>query len=453
MLEINTPHKEFHLQTRSSSYIMRVGPAGHLEQVYYGRKIRHQPSFSGLVQQFTSPISSSTSYNSDFPAYVLETTCLELGVNGKGDYREPSLHLQHMDDGTRVSDFIYDSHEVLDHKFTVPGMPHGIDPKEQVKTLAITLKDSLKPVKVVLYYSAFYDCDTITRSMEIINDADHDLSIEKAHSFNFDVVDSDYELISLEGAWIREAQINRRPLSKGMTVIDSKKGVSGANHNPFLSLVRPDATENRGDCYGFGLIYSGNHQCSVEVSTHDLTRVQMGINAFDFQWTLARGESFHTPEVVMTFSNEGLNRMSHNFHDFINGHLISPNWQRRPKPVQVNNWEATYFDFDEAKLLKLAKKAKKLGVELFVLDDGWFGSRNSDNCSLGDYFDDKQKLPGGLAQVSKKIRALGLDFGIWVEPEMISEDSELVSQTPGVGANLPWSQAICWPTAAGTGYG
>ena len=435
MLEINKNTQEFHLQTQNSSYIIKVGKTGHLLQVYYGRKIRHQADFSSILQQFTSPISGTPLYNQS--SFALETACLEIGTNGKGDYREPALHLQHGDDGTRVTDLIFDSYEVFDKKVDIPGLPQGIDPHSEVQTLAITLKDTVKPVKVILYYSLFEQADVITRSMVIINEGDHELTVERALSLNLDFTHDNFELVSLEGKWVNEAQINRRPVCKGITRIDSKRGVSSSNHNPFISLVSPDSTEDRGDAYGFSLIYSGNHEAVAEVSPHGLTRVLMGINSFDFQWPLAQGERFYTPEVVMTFSPDGLNKMSQNFHHFINHHLISPHWQGKDKPVQVNNWEATYFDFNEKKLLKLAKKAQKLGAELFVLDDGWFGKRDADNCSLGDFFDHSTKLPEGIAGISEKIRDLGLDFGIWVEPEMISEDSELYRQHPEWAMTCP----------------
>ena len=244
-------------------------------------------------------------------------------------------------------------------------------------------------------------------------------------------------MISLDGKWIKERHISRRRLTEGVLSIDSKKGVSSSNHNPFICLSRPGTSEISGECYGFALIYSGNHRALAERSPMNFTRVQMGINPFDFSWRLEPGSVFQAPEAVLTFSDRGFNGMSGNIHSLVNNNIVNPEWQFRERPVLINNWEATYFGFDERKLLKLAGEAVKLGIELFVLDDGWFGKRDDDHSSLGDWYEDKKKLPGGLERLGKKIHALGLQFGLWVEPEMVNEDSELYRSHPDWAISIP----------------
>ncbi len=427
MIKINHA-LEFHLCTKNSSYVMKVLPSSHLVNLHYGKRLRHQKDFSYLYQNFNTDIGNSTSYHEKFDPFTLDTTRLELATSGKGDYREPSLHIEY-DDYTTVSDFTYHNHRVIKGKPGLDTLPHAHG-TEGIETLIITLRDKIKDVYLHLNYHTFYESDVIVRSMTIENGQQGLITLEKAMSFNFDMNNSQLDLISLEGKWIREGQINKRPLHKGITSIDSKKGVSGSSHPPFICLADKDTGELHGECYGFGLVYSGNHQCLVEVSPYDLTRVHMGISPFDFRWTLDKGEHFQTPEVMMTFTPNGLSQMSHQFHNMINNHLIPTQWQHTDRPILFNNWEATYFQFNEKKLVDLAKAAKTLGIELFVLDDGWFGQRDDDKSSLGDFFEHRKKLPNGLSGLSKKIRALGLDFGIWVEPEMISTNSDLYKKHP-----------------------
>lgn len=436
MINVNTKNLEFHLYTRNTSYIIKVIGTKHLVNLYYGKRIKHKEYFGTLYQNFNVSVGSSTSYSKETGNFSLDTTRLEIATNGKGDYREPSLHLV-FDDGSRVSDFKYVSHKIVDEKVRLKSLPHTFSGGNESKTLEITLFDEVKDVYLILYYSAFYESDVITRSMKIVNGSKGSVVLEKAMSFNLDFSNSDYDLLTLEGKWIKERHVNIRAIKKGVYYIDSKKGVSSANHNPFMCIKRHNTDESMGECYGFGLIYSGNHQGLIEVNPHDLMRIQMGINPFDFSWTLNANQEFETPEVIMTYSDMGLNQMSQNFHDLINTNLIPLPWQKKPRPVLINNWEATYFDFNEAKLLKLAKAAKNLGIELFVLDDGWFGKRDDDTTSLGDFFENIKKIPNGIDGISRKINELGLDFGLWVEPEAISIESELYKNHPEWAIQLP----------------
>lgn len=436
MIHVNPDALEFHIQTQQSSYVIKVIETDHLVNLHFGKRIEHRNDLSSLDRRFNIALGSTTAYSKDSGNLTLETMRLEAPVYGKGDYRTPMLHLEY-EDGSRTSDFVFDRYELSESKPELSGLPQSFGNAETSASLTVVLKEPVKKLELHLHYSAYHDANVITRSCELKNLSEQTIVIDQALSACIDFIDDDFELLHLNGKWINEAQLVRQPVTKGVFQIDSKKGVSGANHNPFLCLARPGCSELMGECYGLGLVYSGNHQCSVEVSPHNLTRAMLGINPFDFRWPLAAGESFAMPEVALTYSDDGLNGMSQSFHAFVQNHLTNSYWAKRERPVQVNNWEATYFDFNQSKLLKLAKKARSLGVEMFVLDDGWFGARNSDETSLGDFFENVKKLPGGLAGLSKKIRSIGLEFGIWVEPEMISVDSELYRKHPEWAVQLP----------------
>jgi len=440
MIFVDDSNQLFHLQTANSSYIIAIAESGHPINLHYGARISHRPTLRNLYQRHQQ-LGSSTAYSTETGTLSLEALRLEAPCYGKGDYREPLLHIEYAD-GSRCSDFLFEGYQLNSSKPQLTGLPatHGHDNQsgeQAVNSLTLTLLEPVKQLRLKLHYTLFERSDVITRSLELINDSQQSVTIERVFSSSLDLTDANYELLHLTGKWINECQLTRHPLAKGIFQIDSKKGVSGANHNPFLCLARPTTDELNGECYGFGLIYSGNHHCSVEVSPHGQPRVQLGISDFDFRWPLAAGERFTAPEVVHTYSQRGLNGMSQSFHRLIQHNLIDANWADKPRPIQCNNWEATYFDFDQRKLLKLAATAAKLGVELFVLDDGWFGKRDSDASSLGDFDDHPTKLPKGIAGLSRKVKQLGLQFGIWVEPEMVSTDSQLYQQHPEWAVQLP----------------
>lgn len=425
----------FHLSTKKSSYVMKVLESGHLGTLHYGARIR-KSNYINLNQNFSIIVGGTTQYSEDIEDFSLDVTPTEIATYGKGDYKEPSLSML-FHNNSRTCDLTYKSHDIYKGKKNASFLPGLHGDEDSVESLVVTMEDPLMGVEVQLHYSVFEDVDVITRYMTVINKGQELMSIEKAMSMNLDFRYANYHVLTLDGKWIRERHMNERKLSEGTFSIDSKKGVSSANHNPFLGLMEEHTTETQGNCYGFGLVYSGNHQCLLEVNPHYITRVQLGINPFDFQWQLEAGQSFQTPEVVMSFSKEGLNGLSQHFHDAINKHLIPEQWQYKERPVLLNNWEATYFDFDEKKLVKLAKKAVDLGIELFVLDDGWFGNRTDDTKGLGDWYENMKRLPKGLEGLSKKIHDLGLSFGLWVEPEMVNEDSELYRNHPDWVIRLP----------------
>lgn len=310
------------------------------------------------------------------------------------------------------------------------------------ETLKITLKDKVFPIYIDLYYSVFYDTDVITRRTVVRNEAETSLTIRRIMSMSLDLPDEAFQIYTLDGGWIKEANLHKRPVSYGITINSSTTGASSNRHNPAFLLAEADAKEDYGSVYGLNMIYSGNHYSAVEKSDRDYIRITMGINPHCFEWILSPGEKFETPEAVMTYSNKGFNGMSHHMHDFINEHIVRGEWKKKERPVLINNWEAHFFDFNEGKLLHLAKEAKKLGVELFVLDDGWFGERNSDKAGLGDYKVNQKKLPAGIKGFADKIRKIGLSFGLWFEPEMINEDSDLYRKHPEYAVKLPNRQEV-----------
>ena len=427
MIKYIETSKVFHLQTKNNSYLIKILPSNHLGGLYYGAKVSEDSDYNNLLLSNKIEVGSQVIYDSSDKTFNLNTSFLELSTFGKGDFREPMCHFR-LNDGSRITDFKYKSHQILSKKPLFKGLPEVRT--EQVETLVISMFDEINKLKIDLYYSVLVEEDIITRRAIIINKSEKEITIEKALSMNLDLNNKDYCLTTFDGAWIKERQLNTQKINPGIIKIDSKKGVSSSDHNPFIILNTDKTTEQSGDCYGFSLVYSGSFEAIVERNPFSMIRIQMGINSFDFFWQLKPSEEFVTPEVCLTFSNQGFNKLSQSFHDLINKHIIKPDYLEKERPVLFNNWEATMFDFNQRKLLKLAKKAQKLGIEMFVLDDGWFGDRNDDTKALGDWFVNEKKLPLGLKKLSQKINNLGMDFGIWVEPEMVNYDSLLYKEHP-----------------------
>lgn len=305
-----------------------------------------------------------------------------------------------------------------------------VETDEEAETLEIYLEDKVINATLVLSYTVFKEYGAIARNVRIINNGDKKLVLDRALSMCLDMPDHDYEMVHLSGTWARERHIKTRKLEHGIQEVYSARGASSPHHNPFIALKREDATEQKGDVYGFNLVYSGNFLAQVEVDHYDAARVLMGINPFDFTWTLEEGESFQTPEAVMVYSDKGLNGMSGTYHKLYRNRLCRGEWRDKDRPVLINNWEATYFDFNEDKILEIAKASKELDIELFVLDDGWFGERNDDLKGLGDWYVNKEKLPTGIKGLAKKINDMGMQFGLWFEPEMVNKDSNLYRKHP-----------------------
>ncbi|SHM66043.1 alpha-galactosidase [Gracilibacillus kekensis] len=431
----NEKTNEFHLQTNNSSYIFTILENKQLGQLYYGKKIRHKNSFDHLLVKGNRP---NTPYLKEGDmSFSLEQTKQEYPSYGTTDSREPAYQIL-QENGSRITDFQYKDHKIYQGKPKLDGLPATYaEAGDQVETLEITLYDALIDVELTLLYSVFEEMDAITRSARFDNKGSQNVNITRAMSANLDLFDADYEMIQLSGAWSRERHVITRKLETGIQNISTSRGTASGHNNPFLALKRSSTTEFQGEVLGFSLVYSGNFLAQVEVDYLDVARVSLGINPFDFNWLLEANQSFQTPEVVMTYSHNGLNGMSQNFHHLYQKRLARGKWRDQVRPVLTNNWEGTYFDFNEEKIVEMAKQSKKLGVELFVLDDGWFGKRDDDTTSLGDWFVDKRKLPNGIKGLAEKVTALDMDFGLWFEPEMVSKVSKLYENHPDWIIHVP----------------
>lgn len=420
--------KTFHLFNDNISYIMCILENGHLGHLYYGKKIHDKEDFSYLLEKMPRPMASYL-YEGD-RTFSLEHIKQEYPVYGSTDYRHPAVEILQAN-GSRISDFHYESHSICSGKPKLEGLPATYtEAGEEAETLCVTLKDPVTGIRLELLYTIFALGGVITRSARFTNEGTQPVHLLTAMSLNLDLPDRDYIWMQLSGAWSRERHIKNRRLEQGITSIDSMRGNSSHEHNPFMVLKRPSATEDQGTVIGFSFIYSGNYRIQAETDTHDTTRITVGIHPEGFDWKLDMGESFQTPEAVMVYSEKGLNGMSQTFHRLYQKRLARGYWRDRVRPILINNWEATYFNFTEERLVEIARKAKECGVELFVLDDGWFGERNSDRRGLGDWYANKERLPEGITGLSRRIEELGMKFGLWFEPEMVNKDSDLFRAHP-----------------------
>lgn len=428
--------KTFHLYNDQISYIMCVLDNGHMGQLYYGKRIHDRGDFSYLLEKCSRPMTSYV-FEGD-RTFSLEHMKQEYPVYGTTDYRHPAVEILQTD-GSRIANFQYDGYEIVLGKPKLQGLPSTYtETGNEAKTLKIFLFDTVSQIRLELLYTIFDKGGILTRSARLLNQGITAVHLLTAMSLNLDLPDKDYIWMQMSGSWGRERHIKERRLEQGIQSIESMRGHSSHEHNPFLALRRSWTTEQSGEVIGFSLIYSGNFRIQAEVDTHDVTRITVGINPRGFDWKLDAGESFQTPEAVMVYSEKGIGDMSRTFHKLYGKRLVRGKWRENPRPILINNWEATYFDFTEERLIKIAKKAKECGVELFVLDDGWFGKRNSDRAGLGDWFANRERLPEGIEGLSQKIESLGIKFGLWFEPEMTNKDSDLyrkhsdwILQTPG----------------------
>ncbi len=414
--------KEFHLYNKEVSYIFKILRNNQLGQLYYGKAIRDCHSFEHLLQ-VRGCILAPGVFQGDLD-FSMEVLKQEYPAYGTGDYRDPAYQIR-TENGSRITDFQYVSHRIYQGKSSLDGLPATYGNEEEVTSLEITLHDPIIQCDMILNYHLYEELPVITRSTKFVNKGLQQIHIERAMSMSLDLYDSNYEMLQLDGAWSRERHIHTRQLVEGIQSVSSNRGASSASHNPFIALKRPETTENSGEVYGFNFIYSVNFLAQAEVDCYDVSRVLLGINPFEFEWLLEQQEEFQTPEAVMVYSDAGLNKMSQTFHELFRNHLMRGFWKDKVRPILINNWEATYFDFNEESIVEIATKAKKLGVELFVLDDGWFGERNNDSTSLGDWYANLDKLPNGIEGLADKITELGMKFGLWFEPEMVNEISQL----------------------------
>lgn len=426
----NEKNKTFNLQTKNTSYIIGVIEDTVLLHLYYGKKIR---AYNQDLYEIAVTRDAGAFCGSDFesnPYLRSEALAVEYPCYGHADLRTPAFHAEY-ENGSAITKLDYVDYRIFDGKKAIPGLPSTYAENDgEVQTLEITLRDALTGLEVILSYSVFEDFDAIAKSVKIKNLTGQNVRLKSAISSTTYVFDKRFEFVHLAGAWARERHIQRVPLTSGNISVDSKRVSSSHQHSPFMALARPETTENAGEVYGYSLVYSGNFIAQADVGAYDLTRLNMGINPFGFNWLLEDGEEFCTPEVISVYSANGFGEMSRSFHRLYRNRLCRGKWRDIERPVLINNWEATYFDFDEEKILNIAKKAQSLGVELMVLDDGWFGKRDDDTNSLGDWVADRRKLPGGIDALAKKVTELGMKFGLWFEPEMVSEDSDLYRAHP-----------------------
>ncbi len=423
-----------HLSTKHLDYIMKIVPTGQIEHLYLGNRLRPEDD-QDLSIKLDAGVGTATLYERDGHKVFLDMLPMEYSGIGKGDFRLTPLELK-MPDGTFVTDFIYKTHRITKGIIPPKGMPHGRGACDS-ETLEIVLEDALFPLELTLVYTVYPDADVYTRRTVLKNTSDKPVEIRKIMSMMMDVYGKDYDLISLYGGWIKEANATRQPLFQGTYVIDSTTGNSSNRHNPGIILAKKHTHEDHGDCIGINLIYSGNHYGAIQVSNHGLVRVMTGINPHAFSWPLGPNETFETPEAVISFSSKGLNDLSKSFHQFVNHHLVPEAFKMKERPVVMNTWEAYFMDINQRKLLSFAKKAKSFGVETVVLDDGWFSTRNDDTKGLGDYNVNRKKFKKGLTKPISKIKKQGLSFGIWVEPEMVNPESDYYKAHPDHAILVP----------------
>jgi alpha-galactosidase len=430
----NHATKTFHLQANDTSYVMQIVRSGYLAHLYWGKKIRNVNG-SRKLKFLDRPFSPNPDPSDR--TFSLDTLPQEYPTYGNTDFRTPAYQVQ-LENGSMISDLRYKTHRIYKGKPKLKGLPATyVEHEDEAETLEIVLQDRVIGLHVTLLYTVYERWNVITRSVRFDNNGFERIKLLRALSMNIDFPHADYEWLHLPGAWARERAVERRPLVSGTQSIESRRGASSHQHNPFIALLQKGANEDYGEVYGFSLVYSGNFLAQIEVDQFRTTRVSMGINPFDFTWLLEPGESFQTPEVVMVYSDKGLNGMSQTYHQLYRTRLARGVYRDRQRPILINNWEATYFNFNEEKILRLAKTAAELGIELFVLDDGWFGKRDNDRSSLGDWFVDKRKLPNGLAGLAANINNMGMRFGLWLEPEMVSVDSELYRKHPDWCLHVP----------------
>ncbi|MGG7143159.1 alpha-galactosidase [Clostridium nigeriense] len=420
-------HKVFKLDARDTSYIIAiVDEERFLGHVYFGKKIIDN-NINHLLRLEEPPYVPSKNNRDRVSFYDSFPT--EYSTHGIGDFRESCLRVKDKN-GHTACRLQYSSHKIYKGKKSLKGLPSTFGDDNSCTSLEITCLDNDLNLEVVLLYSVFEELDVITRSVRIKNCSKDEVFLTKVLSTCIDFDGINYDMISLHGSWARERHISRKKISYGKHSVSTIRGESSHQDNPFIALLDNSATDESGNVYGFNFVYSGNFFTQVEGCQFDTTRVVMGINPEDFSWKLKENEEFVAPEVVMVYSDKGIGKMTRTFHDLYRNHLIRGQFKDKKRPILINNWEATYFDFNTEKLLSIAKEASELGIEMLVMDDGWFGKRNSDNSSLGDWVVNTEKIEGGLKNLVDEVNNLGMEFGIWIEPEMISPNSDLYREHP-----------------------
>ena len=424
-IQVNASNRLFHLQTKHTSYVFHVIEDGSLGQLYYGPKIPFKDDYANLnTREEHDCTNTRTDEDVEFQAELLKQ---EYAGLGKGDYRYPAFQITYPN-GSRTSEFQYRDYELKDGKARLTGLPSTFaDDSNDSQTLTVKLADG--DLELQLHYTIFADEDVIVRSTTFVNHG-KTVFLNRALSAQLDLPDANYDFIQFAGSWSRERHLHRSHLRPGTQSISSLRTASSHQENPFFMLSRPHTDNNQGAVFGFNFVYSGNFLDSVEVDQFDTTRVLIGINPDEFGWKLNSGDSFQTPEVIFSYTDNGFNALSQQLGAFYAQHLINPHFAHQERPILINNWEATFMDFTEDKLMPIVERAKELGIEMFVLDDGWFGHRDDDRSSLGDWFVDEKKFNHGIAGFAKRVHDLDMKFGLWFEPEMISIDSKLYQTHP-----------------------
>ncbi len=424
----------FKLDTPKTSYLIGiVDNENFVGHIYYGKRIEDY-DLQYLMRVEEHPNVPSTNNKDRLSFY--DSFTMEYSTHGIGDFRENSIAIETLS-GHKALQLGYVSHKIYKGKPTLKGLPATFGKEEDCQTLELLCTDKILNLEVILCYTIFEDVDAVTRSVRVVNAGAEAVYLTKVLSASFDMDNNEFDLITLHGSWGRERHIQRRKVGYGIQGTSSIRGESGHQDHPFMALAAKNSTQDQGEVYGFNFIYSGNYTAMVEMGQFDTVRTLIGINPCDFKWKLEPGNTFQAPEAVLVYSDEGIGGMSRNFHDLYRNHLIRGEYRNKKRPILINNWEATYFDFNTDKLLSIAKEAASLGIEMLVMDDGWFSNRNSDNCALGDWVVNEEKLAGGLHYLVEEVNRLGMKFGIWFEPEMISPDSDLYRAHPDWAIAVP----------------
>ncbi len=430
----NKENRLFSLETKNTTYQLKIDEYGILQHIYYGGKLYGNACY--ITRYACRGMGASIPDTGCWRSYELDTIMREYPTPGVGDFRACGLVIQNSD-GTECADLRYVSHSVTNGKYALQGLPAVYAGGEQAQTLSVVLEDAVTHIQVELLYGVLPDVDVITRAARIYNYGTGTAVLEKIGSACLDIPYGDYDLISFHGTHCMERQFQRTTISNGCHSIGSRRGTSSHQYNPAVIVAEKDTTETAGGCYGMAFVYSGGFLLEAEKTQFDQTRVIMGIQPELFHYPLNPGECFSVPETVLTYSENGFETLSHNFHDVMLRHLCRGEYVCKPRPVLVNSWESAYMDFTGETIVQLAKEAASMGLDMVVMDDGWFGHRNDDNTSLGDWYVNEEKLGCTLGQMIREINDVGVQFGIWIEPEMVSEDSDLYRQHPDWALNFP----------------
>lgn len=428
----------FKLDTPNTSYIMGVADDfGYLLHYYYGPKLLgNDVAFMSRIQE--PPYTPDR--NARDKLSFLDCAPFEYPTGGIGDFREHALEIRTVS-GHNAVELAYRGHRIEKGKGKLEGLPATFSGESDCASLTIAMEDPILQLVVELQYSVFEAVDAITRSVRIVNNGKDPIYLTKVLSACLDMDNQDFSLLTLHGSWGRERRMQYRKIGYGRQGVFSERGETSHQNHPFIALTTPGTDQTHGQVYAMHFVYSGNFHAQTEVDQFDQVRCQMGISPYHFCWKLGAGESFQSPELVMVYSDRGLGHMSRTFHDLYRKHLIRSTWKNKKRPILINNWEATYFDFNTEKLLSIAQEAASMGIEMLVMDDGWFGNRCDDNRALGDWFVNEEKLPGGLRYLADEVNKAGLKFGIWMEPEMVSPDSDLYRAHPDWAIAVPGRKA------------